>query len=479
MLQKINSSSRQKITATILLLFTAVRAFSFSVELLEQQIAAPFTLLLKTYTPDGYLADTDSITVTQQNFKNMAFNTQNYTGYAELSMSNQKNYIGLIISKNEPDFKLQFSIEDFKKGDITFLNTKENLLYTSLLDYKRQFEKAISQINYNRHTQDPLDSFFLNKMLQYEQQYELTYNKMNIVCDSLLKIDTATFVYLIADFLKTPTALYVPNLNQYFDNYAALLHRHFFDYIDFSNPNILKHPALKAKITEYFDNYCSNSNISLNSGIDILMAKCRANETVKSYVFNTLADLFLSRNNDPEITYLNQKYADGCGIQLPAEKLREFSGIVQTQVGQKIPDIVSYDAKNNLTSIYNEAAKNRYTVVYVWMSSCHACQTRTPQIAELTAPYLKKGLGVFSISLDDKKEAWLAAILKYKIENWTNISELTPLQNSSILAKLNIRATPKIFIINNIGTIIAKDIYGVELENKLKQLSSPQSPKGG
>jgi len=461
---------RLKFLIIILSTFLNLDSYSFSIEISDTTIFSSFQFTLKTYTDEGYFVDTDSIRVTSSNFKNITFNTNNYTGYAELRISNKKEYIGFIISKEEPEFKLRFSLDEFGKGDITYLNTKENLLYTDLLDYKNNLDKAIAQIRFNKQSLSRLDSFYLNKLIGFEQQYESIYNEMNLYCDTILKRDTSTFVNLIADFLKTPTAFYVPQLNKYFDNYDALLHYHFFDFINFRNEDILRHPALKAKIIEYFDTYCIGSNLSLDSGIDVLMKKCASNESVKSFVFNTMVEIFLSKNYDPEIQYLNDKYGDDCSIKLSAEQLKEFSGIVQTQTGQKIPDIISYDSKNNLVSLHQEIKKYKYTIVYVWMSSCSACQTKTPKLADTLIPYLKKGLGVFAISLDERKDSWLSSILKYKIDNWVNISELLPLGKSTILFKLNIRTTPKIFIVNQDGIIVSKDLYGDNLSDKLNSL---------
>jgi peroxiredoxin len=232
---------------------------------------------------------------------------------------------------------------------------------------------------------------------------------------------------------------------------------------------ILNYPALASKINEYFSFYCDNTISAYKEGTDVLMSKI-SNEQIKNYVFNHILNIFLTKNSDALVTYLYDKYSDGCGVRLPAEKMNEFSSIVQTQVGASIPNIILNDTKSELVGLQNFVAKNKYTVVYVWMASCHACQTKTPKLEQVISPYLKKGLGVYSISLDEKKEDWYDAVLKYNIQNWTNVCELTSLQNSSVLPKLNIRTTPKLFIIDKSGKIVAKDIFGDALSSKLIEL---------
>lgn len=445
------------------------KSFGFTVSVTDSVIEEPFLLKLKTYN-EGYLILKDSVLISDKQKTNIQLNTGNYTGFAELSIGDNL-VCGFIINKNEPNLNLRFNTEKYSKEGIAFNNTKDNLLYSELLSIKEKFNTSFRNIYEAKSNLMPLDSFYLNKQLQYEHQYEQLYNQINIVADSILKKDSLNYTSILADFLKVPTQKYFPALSNSFDNYDALLHYHYFDFIDFSNPLILNHPALKDYIYNYFTLYCINTPENLKQGIDIIMKQSNKNTQVKNYVFNVLIDLFLEGKNDAIINYLYENYADGCAVQLPNSKQQTaFESIVYTQVGATIPNIILNDSKNELQSLLRNASKNKYTIVYVWMSNCHACETKTPKLAQTIAPYLKKGLGVYSISLDEEKDDWFEAIVKYDIKSWTNVSELTALQNASVLPKLNIRATPKLFIIDKNGIIVAKDIFGTDLLNKLDEL---------
>lgn len=456
-----------------LVAFIAVIAFAnantIHVKVLDSNLDTLTKLKIK-YFVDGYLLVKDSVQLTSLNKNQIQFNTGNYFGYAEFELSSSKNAIGFIINPSETKMEISFSIDDFKKDKISIQNSRDNLIYTKLLEYKRKFDKTIGELKFKRDTQSRFDSLFLNKLLQHENSVEKNYNLMNVVCDSVLKFDTLLYTAIIADFLKTPTGAYFPKLRKDFDNYDALLHWHYFDFIDFSNPLILNHPALTIKINEYFSWYTFNNNISQKEGIDMIMKKAESNHQVHNFLFNHLLEYFLNLNLDDAVKYIYDKYADGCGLQLSTQKMKEIGGIIYTNVNSKIPDIVANDSKGEIRSLLNVASKNKYTLVYVWTSWCHACQTKTPKIVEITNPFLKKGLSVFSISLDDKKDNWLSAILKYRIESWTNTSELVPIQNSNAILKLNIRTTPKIYIVDKNGIIVAKDIFGDDLQKKLSEL---------
>lgn len=394
----------------------------------------------------------------------------NYKGYAELHIKQYNKNIGFIINPLEKNLILELSKENIKEGKIEINNSKDNKIYMTLVAYKNKFDKELIQARMKKFTLSRLDSFYLSKLLAYERQFEENCNQLNIICDSVLKYDSTLYTSFLADFLKVPTSKYLPISKKYFDNYDALLHWHYFDFINFNNPLILNHPALGIKIRDYLNDYVDNNNLSQNEAIDLLMRKSALNPQLKEFIFNTLIDYFLAINIDPAVSYIYEKYADGCGLQLSAQQIKEVSGIVNTNIGSTIPKIVLNDTRGDLKSLESEIEKNKYTIVYVWMSSCHACQTKTPILEQIVSPYLKKGLGVYTISLDEKKENWFEAVVKYKIQNWTNVCELTTIQKSTILSKLNIRTTPKLFIIDKSGKIVAKDIFGDALSSKLIEL---------
>jgi hypothetical protein len=81
--------------------------------------------------------------------------------------------------------------------------------------------------------------------------------------------------------------------------------------------------------------------------------------------------------------------------------------------------------------------------------------------------YHPKGLEILSVSLDEKKDAWLEAIEKDGL-TWNHVSDLKGWSSSA--AKLyGVSSIPHIVLINQEGVIVAKNLRGEELENKLKE----------
>ena len=80
----------------------------------------------------------------------------------------------------------------------------------------------------------------------------------------------------------------------------------------------------------------------------------------------------------------------------------------------------------------------------------------------------KKGLEIVGVSLDRNKESWLKAIQDDGLI-WSHVSNLKFWQDP--IAKLyNITAIPAAFIIDEDGKILAKNLRGAALEEKIDEL---------
>jgi peroxiredoxin len=79
-----------------------------------------------------------------------------------------------------------------------------------------------------------------------------------------------------------------------------------------------------------------------------------------------------------------------------------------------------------------------------------------------------KGLNIVGISLDNEAKAWKAAIAKDHL-NWTQISHLKQWEEP-IAKQYQVESIPATFILDASGKVIAKDLRGADLRNKIAEL---------
>ena len=136
-------------------------------------------------------------------------------------------------------------------------------------------------------------------------------------------------------------------------------------------------------------------------------------------------------------------------------------------IGAIAPEINLKGPNGDLISL--SSLKGKVVLLDFWASWCRPCRAENPNVVRLYNKYKDKGFTVYSVSLDQNKDKWLAAIVQDQL-NWSNhVSELTGWK-SSAGAKYGISSIPKTFLINKKGEIIAYDLRGNELEQKLSEI---------
>lgn len=112
--------------------------------------------------------------------------------------------------------------------------------------------------------------------------------------------------------------------------------------------------------------------------------------------------------------------------------------------------------------------KSNYILLDFWASWCGPCRMESPTLVRLYKEYQEKGFTIISVSIDDEQSKWLKAIKKDHY-TWTNVSDLKGWQSPSAVL-YGVTSIPASFLLDKEGRIIAKNLRGQELENKLKEL---------
>jgi peroxiredoxin len=138
----------------------------------------------------------------------------------------------------------------------------------------------------------------------------------------------------------------------------------------------------------------------------------------------------------------------------------------KTAVGSLAPDIVLQDPFGKTISL--SSLRGKTVLVDFWASWCRPCREESPNLVKAYNKYKTRGFDIFSVSLDDNREAWQKAINDDKLL-WTHVSDLMK-WNSSVVNLYNIESIPFTVLIDAEGKIVAKNLRGKALEEKLAEI---------
>ena len=138
------------------------------------------------------------------------------------------------------------------------------------------------------------------------------------------------------------------------------------------------------------------------------------------------------------------------------------------KVGDHYVDFSQKTSQGKEIKISDYAGK--IILIDFWASWCGPCRNENPELVKTYNEYKNKGLVIIGVSLDRdvEKQEWMDAIEKDGL-TWPNISELKGDKNTAALI-YGISGIPDNFLIDRSGIIIARNLRGQDLRDKLKEI---------
>lgn len=142
--------------------------------------------------------------------------------------------------------------------------------------------------------------------------------------------------------------------------------------------------------------------------------------------------------------------------------------------GSKVPDF-SLPTVDGEMITFSEV-KGKYILVDFWASWCAPCRASFLDLKKMYAKYHKYGFEIVGIGTSDTEDRWRKALGEDK-PTWINVfdestEEKGKISFGSVAQDYGVPFLPTVFLIDENGIIIARQLKGEKLDKKLKELFS-------
>jgi peroxiredoxin len=245
----------------------------------------------------------------------------------------------------------------------------------------------------------------------------------------------------------------------------------------YQNYKALLHPLTALMDTlnrQYGDAYKSNNQglmTRLDNSYDSLdgARKQLITRFVKAHDNSPVAAWAVARNFlfTPDARQLTELYNDlDTSVQRTSygKKVKASLDIARKlAIGKPAPGFTQNDANGKPVSL--SSLKGKYVLIDFWASWCGPCRAENPQVVKAYRAYKDKGFTILGVSLDTDKTDWLGAV-RHDHLSWQQVSDLKGWKNA-VAVQYGIRAIPSNVLVDKKGIIIARNLRGASLENKL------------
>jgi thiol-disulfide isomerase/thioredoxin len=257
------------------------------------------------------------------------------------------------------------------------------------------------------------------------------------------------------------------------------------------------------KMTSYNEEYSRVREIAqeayfVNDTLQIAKANAdfqKITETITNYVFEfieennkshailpLLSAQSANRNSNIEKLVATFEKVDSTIVNTPegkviAGRINLLKEILEaekaTAIGAIAPNFSAPTPNGEILSLNEVITKGSVTIIDFWAAWCGPCRKENPNIVKIYEKYHSKGLEIIGVGLDgargqqNPKEAWLKAIKDDNL-TWHQVSNLNYFDE--IARTYNVNGIPAMFIVDDKGEILAKNLRGLALENKIAEL---------
>lgn len=164
---------------------------------------------------------------------------------------------------------------------------------------------------------------------------------------------------------------------------------------------------------------------------------------------------------------------DGTSSTKNTDSTQYENATIGLDIGDKAPDISQVSPDGETIALSD--LEGKMVLIDFWAAWCPPCRMENPNLVDAYQKFKDEafengnGFTIYSVSLDNNKDAWVKAIESDNLSWEYHVSDLKGWQ-SVPAAQYQVRGIPANYLINGDGIILAKNLRGEALHEKLREM---------
>lgn len=384
------------------------------------------------------------------------------------------------VPKSEPRF--YYIGPDPQSLLITILGPEEEVVISGNCKQMREASFASSELNqdylqlkkemnnFKRRTSGHIQAF---------RRYMNNPEKQKALIAEMKKLDEEKLQYLdsikqVNPFFGKIVAIntylsYHNNKGEYRDELFYFANE-YFRFVDFEDETYNRLPwvyeAFKGYSTTLFS--VGLSNEQQKKFMDKAMLKIPEGSQAHKMALGGMITAAAQKNNGNFIP-LAKQFVDTYAESDPnaaADLQKQIEQREQFMIGGTAPDFTQKTPDGQEMKLSD--LRGKVLLVDFWASWCGPCRRENPNVVRMYNKYKDKGFEILGVSLDKDKARWVKAIEQDGL-TWHHVSDLRGWQNA-VAQTYNVSSIPHTILLDEEGKIIARNLRGAALEQKLEEI---------